>query len=542
MRPATTCTPSKIRQLILTSLHSDNFCRGQCVRVFPASLPTILATIFVLYTAVRSQAASPAYVARRISEASAARIAHAMAPDLGTKFTVLRDSENQFAWPLAPLSGRIFSTGRHMDIEFVRVKIQSPRLEWVRWSATNVPMLPGTVTPNRPRSMWERNRKYIAPIVVVIFIQTLLIIGLLWQRARKLRAEAILRESEERFRLVANTAPVLIWMAGVNKLCTYVNRPWLEFTGRSIDEELGTRWTDGIHHEDVSRCLDTYNQSFDRREPFRMEYRLRRHDGDYRWVLDIGIPRFNPDSSFAGYIGSAIDVTERKEAEAALSSVSRKLIEAQEQERVRIARELHDDINQRIALLSVTLEGITKQLPDSVMNVADSIQGLARDTMEIGNDIQVISHRLHSSHLEYVGLAGAARSFCRELARQQNVKIVFSESGMERTVPHDIALCLYRVLQEALHNAVKHSGVERFVVELRGCTDDLQLVVRDSGAGFDTKSATNGQGLGLTSMRERVNLVNGTISISSSVASGTEVRVRIPMNANVATSQVSMSA
>jgi PAS domain S-box-containing protein len=128
-------------------------------------------------------------------------------------------------------------------------------------------------------------------------------------------AEEELRESEERFRTVANAAPVMIWMTGPDKLCTFVNKGWLDFTGRSLEQELATGWAEGVHLEDLDRCLDVYQNSFNARESFTMEYRLRRSDGEYRWVLDSGTPRFAPDGAFLGYIGSCIDITERKSAE-----------------------------------------------------------------------------------------------------------------------------------------------------------------------------------------------------------------------------------
>src|SRR5437762_3088462 len=128
-------------------------------------------------------------------------------------------------------------------------------------------------------------------------------------------AEEELLESEARFRAMADTAPVMIWLSGPNKLCIFFNKGWLDFTGRKLEQELGNGWADGVHREDSDRCHDIYGNSFDARQPFTMEYRLRRNDGEYRWVLDSGTPRFASDGAFLGYIGSCIDITERKRGE-----------------------------------------------------------------------------------------------------------------------------------------------------------------------------------------------------------------------------------
>ena len=344
---------------------------------------------------------------------------------------------------------------------------------------------------------------------------------------RKL-AEQVLREGEERFRVVANTAPVMIWMSGTDKLCTYVNQSWLEFTGRPLEAELGNGWVESVHPEDLDRCMHTYTQAFDGRESFQMEYRLRRHDGEYRWVSDTGVPRFNPDHSFAGYIGSSTDVTERKLAEDSLADVGRKLIEAHEEERTWIARELHDDINQRMALLAIELDRWNQQLPPSAVEFHDHIHHAIQRLSDIATDIQALSHRLHSSKLEYLGLVAAAKSFCKELSEQQKVEIDFSHTAIPRSVPKEISLCLFRVLQETLQNAVKHSGVRHFKVELCGTEGEIQLTVSDLGVGFDPQDAIHRRGLGLISMRERMQLVSGEFSIKSQPGSGTTIHARVP--------------
>jgi PAS domain S-box-containing protein len=344
------------------------------------------------------------------------------------------------------------------------------------------------------------------------------------------RAQEVLRESEQRFRLVANTAPVMIWMSGTDKLCIFFNKGWLDFTGRSIDAELGNGWAEGVHPEDLQRCMETYTQAFNRREGFKIEYRLRRHDGEYRWVFDIGVPRFNQDGSFAGYIGTCIDVTERKLAEEALASVSRRLIEAQEQERTRIARELHDDIGQRLAMLTIELEQLRQNSPDLPAEVHSRVGVLREQASGVASDVQSLSHALHSSKLEYLGIVMAMRGFCREFSEQQKVEIEFKNHDLPSLLSPDISLCLFRVLQEALHNSAKYSGVRHFEVRLWGTSDEIYLTVSDSGTGFDVEAAKEGRGLGLTSMEERVKLLKGTLSIESQSKRGTTIHARVPLS------------
>jgi PAS domain S-box-containing protein len=343
------------------------------------------------------------------------------------------------------------------------------------------------------------------------------------------QAEMALRESEERFRLVANTAPVMIWMAGTDKLYNYFNLPWLNFTGRSLRAEIGHGWTEGVHPEDLAACIETYDRAFLVRQSFDREYRLRRHDGEYRWVFDLGVPRFNPGGSFAGYIGSCIDVTERKEAEEVLSTVSRRLIEAHEEERTWLARELHDDINQRLALIAVNLDVLKRDLPASTSEAMRHINDLREQIKDLGIDVQALSHRLHSSKLEYLGLAAAAGAFCRELAERKAVQIDFHSDAIPKTIPKEVSLCLFRVLQEALQNATKHSGSDHYQVSLQYAAEEIQLSVSDFGRGFDPEEALKGRGLGITSMRERLKLVNGELSIDSQTRNGAVVRARVPL-------------
>lgn len=221
--------------------------------------------------------------------------------------------------------------------------------------------------------------------------------------------------------------------------------------------------------------------------------------------------------------------THRKNAEKELLGMSRKLIEAQEQERSRIGRELHDDIGQRLALVAVELQQLHENsviLPD----VRSRMGELQKQISEIAVDTQSLSHELHSAKLQYLGLATAMRGFCREFGEQQKLEIDFNAHDLPSPLSPDISLCLFRVLQEALHNSAKHSGVRHFEVRLWGTSDEIHLTVKDSGTGFDREATKVSRGLGLISMEERLKLVKGTLSIESQPKRGTTIHAQVPLS------------
>jgi PAS domain S-box-containing protein len=230
-------------------------------------------------------------------------------------------------------------------------------------------------------------------------------------------------------------------------------------------------------------------------------------------------------------VGDVLDVTKRKEAEEALSGMTRKLVEAQEQERTRIGRELHDDITQRLVMLAIEIEQAREHPLGTSLGAQGQAHQLSGKVKEIATDIQVLSHQLHSSKLEYLGLVGGMRSWCKEFGERQKMEIAFKSAGLQAPPPPEISLCLFRVLQEALNNAARHSGAKQMDVQLWEESGEIQLIVRDSGKGFDLTAAMQDRGLGVTSMHERVRLVGGTIVVDSKLMAGTTIHVRVPFSA-----------
>ena len=340
-------------------------------------------------------------------------------------------------------------------------------------------------------------------------------------------AEEALRDSEERFRLIANTAPVMIWMSGMANEITYLNQTWLDYAGRPSNAAVENLQATVLHQDELERCREVYEEAFERRAPFQLEHRLRRHDGEYRWVVTAGVARYNADGSFVGYIGTSLDITERKLAEAALAT--QKLIEAHEEEKTRIARELHDDISQRVTLLGMHLGIMKRGLPASATGLEQEIGEMYRQIGDLASDIQALSHGLHPARLELLGLKAAVAGFCEELSNRHDVTIDVHFDNLPEALPREISLCVYRVLQEALQNVLKHSVSRRAHVSLSGQINAVKLTVKDSGPGFDPHDAMRGRGLGLTSMKERLKAVGGQLSIHSQRGHGTTIHAIAPL-------------
>jgi PAS domain S-box-containing protein len=285
-----------------------------------------------------------------------------------------------------------------------------------------------------------------------------------------------------------------------------------------------------VHPEDrqlVAKAVVDARQSG---KPYAAEFRILRPDGTVRWVTARGKFYYSRNGDPERMLGMAVDITERKQAESALADVNRRAIEAEERENNRIARDLHEDIGQRLALLAIEIERLKTEAPNQTIEIRGRMEAVWKRTLEIFTDVKASAHELHSPRLEYLGLAAVMSSFCEELGERKRVKIDFRNHGLPSLVRPDVSICLFRVLQEALYNGLKHSGVLQFEVQLWGTSDEIRLTVRDSGTGFDLEAASKGRGLGLIRMEQRLKLVNGTLSIESQLKRGTTIHARAPLS------------
>ncbi len=400
-----------------------------------------------------------------------------------------------------------------------------------RWGIREDLLPAGSTIRFREPTTWQRYQSPTMVFATVAGIQAMLVVALLVSQTRQRRARGSLHQTDSRLHQLLDAAPVMLWTSGPDDLCTHVNRARLDFTGGPLEAQLGTGWSDVVHADDIPRCIEIYRRALERREPFRLEYRLRRRDGEYRWILDTAVPRVLADGTFAGYVGSGIDVTDLALARSALSGLSRRLMQAQEQERAVVAREIKEDLCQRMTVLTMGLQEVSQAPVDGHEDeIRSRAEDVRRQLSQLSVEMFAISDQLHSSKLDLLGLAAAASIYCDELSAQHGVTIDVHEEAVPRHLPADVSLVLFRVVQEALQNVVKHAASRRVTVSLRAHAYAIHLEIADDGIGFDPKAVVADRALGLVGMRERLSLVGGESSIESRPGAGTRFRARVPLS------------
>jgi PAS domain S-box-containing protein len=325
------------------------------------------------------------------------------------------------------------------------------------------------------------------------------------------RAEEVMRESEQQFHTMADTAPVLIWMSGLDKLCNYFNQVWFTYTGRTKEQELGSGWADGVHPEDFDRCLKTYTEAFDRREPFQMEYRLRKADGQYGWLLDHGVPRFLPNGEFAGYIGSCIDLTERKDLEGRL----RKAVKEKES----LLREVHHRVKNNLQVISSLLNLQAASIKDP------QVVQLFRESQTRVASIALLHETLHRSNdLSCIRMSDYLRTLASHVFRSYGVDpkaIVLDLLVEDLAFDIDEGMTCGMIVEELLSNSLKHAYAVgkggRIQIELHAQDEGAYLLqVSDDGVGISKDGVRRNPGsLGLELVTLLVEKLDGTVELQS---------------------------
>jgi PAS domain S-box-containing protein len=395
-----------------------------------------------------------------------------------------------------------------------------------RWGIREADLPPGSEVHFRQPTFWEQYRWRIVAVVALLVIQAALIVLLLANHVTRRRAESRLRESEDRLALA--TADLGIWVWDTSTHQVWGNEKWHQLFGLAGGETVAFEGVlDRIHPADRVAVRDAVQRSVAEGREYLGEFRVVLPDGALRWISARGRPEARSEAAAKRMLGSSIDITERKQAEDGARGLSRKLIQAQEQERARVARDLHDDVTQRLARLAIDAAQVEQALP--VGGSRDTVRGLQEELARLSEDVHSLSYQLHPSIVEDLGLADALRVECDRLSRQRPEPADLSVRDLPAVIPRAPALCLFRVAQEALRNVVKHAGACPVRVSLAGVDGGLQLVVQDRGVGFEPALQARQPTLGLASMRERVSLLGGDLDVESSPGRGTTVLAWVPI-------------
>ena len=335
------------------------------------------------------------------------------------------------------------------------------------------------------------------------------------------------QKEAENLQLLLNVTHVLPWEADTSTLLvTYVGEQAVNMLGYPVEAWYKPDFLRAhLHPEDRKHAMERFGEYSNAQDNYELEYRMVAQDGRVVWLHNL-VSVIREDGQPKTIRGFSIDVTESKLHEAELRELSGRLINAQEEERRRVARELHDDLNQRMALLSIELEQL-EQI-DNPSDLHCRLESLKTQAQEISADIHRISYRLHPSQLDHLGLAAAIKSLCEDLSAKGKLKVELQQSGLAANLTKDVTLCVFRIAQEALRNCVRHSGATTARVILEITDEEIRLSVSDDGCGFEVHSEAMKKGLGFTSMRERLRIVGGEMQVHSQPMHGTVIEVCVP--------------
>jgi PAS domain S-box-containing protein len=422
----------------------------------------------------------------------------------------------------ARLGLRILSGEKAESIQVAEVGENTDVFDWRqlrRWGIKEESLPPGSVVLYKQSTVWDKYKWQIVGAIALCLVQAVLIAGLLVQRFKR-------RQADQRFRQVVETAPTGMLMVDRDARIALVNAQVEILFGYRRDELLG-------------RPVELLMPHWER---FLAESKLRpmglgqdlfgRSKDGTEFPVEIALSPLQTQGGLF-ILASIIDLTARRRAEDGLRAsqgelqlLTGRLLKAQEVERRRIARELHDDVNQSLALLAVEMDILAGSPPRSPAGTTERVRVLSDRVKELSSSVHDLSHQLHPTKLEQLGLVAAVRGLCKELGQSHDLDLKFAHYSDPGVIPQDAALCLYRIVQEALRNVVKHSGSRQATVELRRTEDTVALSITDDGIGFDT--GTSNGGLGLVSMRERLNMIGGEIIIHSRPSGGTRIDVHVP--------------
>ncbi len=430
----------------------------------------------------------------------------------------------------AEIAARVLAGEAPSGIHTPPTESAAPLFDWhelKRWSIDEARLPTGSEVRYRDPSLWQRYRWRIIGVSALVVAQALLIVGLLVNQVRRRLAERRLNESEAQLALAAAEVGIWSWEPATDRV--WGNERWHRIFGLTPERPSSYREVlDRVHAADRAELHEALQQALAEGTEYLGELRAIRPDGAEHWLSVRGRPDLGGGAAGIRMRGAVIDITERKRAEEATRRLSANLIEAQEQERARLARELHDDMTQRLARLAIDAARV--EVSATNPGARDILGGLHQGLVDLSEDVRILAHQLHCSVLDDLGLGEALRVECDRLARQHGVHIDLSLGEVPAAIPSATALCLFRVAQEALRNALRHSGARELKVSIAVADEGLRLVVRDDGAGFDPESQGGGSTLGLASMRERVSLLGGDFDVESAAGLGTIVMAWVPLS------------